>query len=622
MQLVRLLLPCSILFAATLSCSNRKAEEAKDLTTFSDIKEAFVDHPPIKEVEERFRARYSVEGLFPKKRLRFEKRIDGWYVSTVQEGGDGSTQGLFWDPEEGYKDLDLKALDKGSSSPRELQRVRKNYGNIALHSYRSSPLYGYPDWQDDLIDLLKDRHPLSDSLAYALGRAYGDKADKFIAENGLSLDPGAEQLDSLSSFMERSIALFDTAVKRSDDFETFIGNITTKRDNEMMHAYLELWALNAKERARQFIEKGAYSPFIRSVSKARLNNCDSNAVLLTNGDNDTYPLIYMQVQHGVRPDVKVINVAIMTAYRYARAYWEPFLEADGLERDISLDKLLRNRGDPVPLKEREDADGRKGGKAIPLKIFLTRVGWALNKEAQGDQTPLPNAFTWDTGSGSFRGRPSPHHLSQREIMILDLFRDREKGRPLHYLNAVENHAFLGLRQELPLVGLLHRSEANDGTAEIRGKKVDLSRSYELLTEELVWDGVESIKGNGEKAMAANYFYHLSMVLHGYIEKNKNEEKALNLLNITMDRIVKIPEVAHYEGVYMNLPLLARDAYKLGEAEKGDEVLIHCLKIARTQEEALSDKKQKDLYYRIWSIAEDHDRQKVKERFEEAEIPER
>lgn len=49
-----------------------------------------------------------------------------------------------------------------------------------------------------------------------------------------------------------------------------------------------------------------------------LNSVEDNAIIFTNGDNDTYPPLAMQTLTGLRPDVRIVNISLLNTTWYAR----------------------------------------------------------------------------------------------------------------------------------------------------------------------------------------------------------------------------------------------------------------------------------------------------------------
>jgi tetratricopeptide (TPR) repeat protein len=68
---------------------------------------------------------------------------------------------------------------------------------------------------------------------------------------------------------------------------------------------------------RQMINTGFLPPPLLSFNRWLLRNLPEGAILLTNGDWDTYPSVALQQIEGFRPDVAIVNRSLLNLFWYA-----------------------------------------------------------------------------------------------------------------------------------------------------------------------------------------------------------------------------------------------------------------------------------------------------------------
>jgi hypothetical protein len=74
------------------------------------------------------------------------------------------------------------------------------------------------------------------------------------------------------------------------------------------------------------------APGLLDYNYNMLMSADDGAIILTNGDNDTYPALMLQRVHAVRPDVLVLNLYLI---RHNRKYLQKTLNEHGIHLDAT-----------------------------------------------------------------------------------------------------------------------------------------------------------------------------------------------------------------------------------------------------------------------------------------------
>src|SRR5690606_540854 len=77
----------------------------------------------------------------------------------------------------------------------------------------------------------------------------------------------------------------------------------------------------------------------RDMAKNYLESVAPNAILFSYGDNDTYPLWYVQEVEGFRTDVRVVNLSLLSSDWYMRQMMEKVNDAEALPINIDPEKF-------------------------------------------------------------------------------------------------------------------------------------------------------------------------------------------------------------------------------------------------------------------------------------------
>ena len=238
-----------------------------------------------------------------------------------------------------------------------------------------------------------------------------------------------------------------------------------------------------------------------------LNSVGRNGILVTHGDNDTFPVWYAQEVESIRTDVRICNTSLLGTDWHIDQMRYAVNESAPLDLSIPHSQYLYGTNEYVPIY-----DTRGGTMDIKDVITLFRhpkVKVALTSGRKVDyiasrkiRVPVDkeNALRCglvrpeDIGSVPdsivLNISKDKDYLSKPELFILDLLSNYRWDRPLHFLN-MGGDLNVGIKDYLEYCGYSYRlvpwrnrpSSTNIG-------RVDTDHLWHLMTEEFRWDALQ------------------------------------------------------------------------------------------------------------------------------------
>lgn len=323
----------------------------------------------------------------------------------------------------------------------------------------------------------------------------------------------------------------------------------------------------------------------RDVAINYLNSCAPDAILFTNGDNDTFPLWYAQEVENVRTDVRVCNLMLLNTDWYVDQMKYRTHESAPLPVSLPSKKyfdgvnnqvfIIEKTKDPVDVKTIIDfvnsdnpatkvqVSSSEIYDIIPSKTIRIPVD-AAKVIASGVVKPEDADKIVPYIDIKLKG----NSIVKSQLIVLDILAHNDWKRPIYFVTGYHNDA-MGLEEYFQLEGIAYRLVPikSQNKSWMEYGRIDTDILYNNLMKKFAWGGAKekgvNIDYNHKRTLiVVKARYNYARLAKALTAEGKNE-KALQVLDYCMQTF-PVDKISYD----MYVPDIAEAYLEAGATEKG------------------------------------------------------
>ncbi len=338
----------------------------------------------------------------------------------------------------------------------------------------------------------------------------------------------------------------------------------------------------------------------RDFAMNYMAQCDKNAIIFTNGDNDTFPLWYVQEVENFRTDMRVVNYMLASGDWYVHQLGKKVYESERLPLTLTPDQYNKGINDYIPVLERiagpvelreainfvaDESDQTKvplqSGEKInylptkKLKLTVDKAAVIRNGIVPKEMEHLiVDVIEWEV---------TQNGLYKNDLMLLDLIASNNWERPIYFANPSSSSKVFNVDKYCHMEGVVYKFMPVIAPEYYRGMGgVYAKGSYDLLVNKARWGNLN----HPDVTVDRESFRNSSIAKQSYMRLAQaliNEGKK-DLAIIALDKSLEFFPAKKFPYDYFMLPWIDI-YYEAGDPAKAMDVM-----------EKLADRYLDDLRY--------------------------